>query len=94
MRGRLRAPPSKSATHRALNLALLAGSPMVIERPLRAEDTDLFLAALGVLGWRMEEGGAQLTLHPGQAPQQAEIYCGNAGTMLRFLTATSGHAAW
>ena len=36
-RGRLRVPSSKSLTHRYLNLALLSGAPVVIERPLYAE---------------------------------------------------------
>jgi 3-phosphoshikimate 1-carboxyvinyltransferase len=81
-------PPSKSATHRALNLALLAGRPIAIERPLVAEDTELFLTALGVLGWRVERSGDVARLTPGQAPASAELDCGNAGTMARFLTAS------
>jgi 3-phosphoshikimate 1-carboxyvinyltransferase len=88
-RGRLRVPSSKSLTHRYFNLALLSGSPLVIERPLFAEDTRLFLAALGRCGFQVEEVDDEVRLTPGPRPEgEAEIFCGNAGTMLRFLVAT------
>jgi 3-phosphoshikimate 1-carboxyvinyltransferase len=87
--GRLRVPSSKSLTHRWLNLALLSRRPMVVERPLLAEDTRLFLAALGRCGFRVEESGDDVRLEPGEPPAgEVEIFCGNAGTMLRFLVAT------
>lgn len=89
VRGRLRVPPSKSLTHRYFNLALLSGSPLVIERPLFAEDTRLFLAALGRCGLRVEEREDAVHLEPGAPPaDEVEIFCGNAGTMLRFLVAS------
>ncbi|HEX7184687.1 MAG TPA: 3-phosphoshikimate 1-carboxyvinyltransferase [Thermoanaerobaculia bacterium] len=88
-RGRLRVPSSKSLTHRYLNLALLARSPLVVEHPLLAEDTRLFLAALGRCGFEVEEEGERVRLEPGPRPEgETEILCGNAGTMLRFLVAT------
>jgi 3-phosphoshikimate 1-carboxyvinyltransferase len=87
--GRLRVPSSKSLTHRWLNLALLSRRPMVVERPLLAEDTRLFLAALERCGFRVEESGDDVRLEPGEAPAgEVEVFCGNAGTMLRFLVAT------
>ncbi len=89
VRGRLRVPPSKSVTHRYFNLALLSGAPLVIERPLLAEDTRLFLAALGRCGLEVEESPEEVRLEPGTPPAgEVEIFCGNAGTMLRFLVAT------
>ncbi|HKI03556.1 MAG TPA: 3-phosphoshikimate 1-carboxyvinyltransferase [Thermoanaerobaculia bacterium] len=88
-RGRVRVPPSKSLTHRYFNLALLSGSPLVIERPLFAEDTRLFLAGLASSGFQVEEGEDEVRLTPGRTPEgEVEIFCGNAGTMLRFLVAT------
>ncbi|HSU85026.1 MAG TPA: 3-phosphoshikimate 1-carboxyvinyltransferase [Thermoanaerobaculia bacterium] len=88
-RGRLRVPSSKSLTHRYLNLALLSGAPVVIERPLFAEDTRLFLAALGRCGFQVAEEGDDVRLIPAERPAgEVEIFCGNAGTMLRFLVAT------
>ena len=87
--GRVRIPPSKSVTHRYLNLALLARQPLRIERPLFAEDTRLFLAALGRLGLRVEEGLGEVRLEPADPPSgEVEVFCGNAGTMLRFLVAS------
>lgn len=89
VRGRLRVPSSKSLTHRYFNLALLSGAPVVVERPLFAEDTRLFLAALGACGFRVEEAGEDVVLTPAGRPEgEVEIFCGNAGTMLRFLVAT------
>jgi 3-phosphoshikimate 1-carboxyvinyltransferase len=98
-RGRVAPPPSKSVTHRYLNLGLLAGAQaragsgggaaLVVERPLDAEDTRLFLAALPSLGFDVEASPGAVRLAPRGAggPLEAEIFCGNAGTMLRFLTA-------
>ncbi len=87
--GRVRVPPSKSVTHRYLNLALLARQPLTIERPLFAEDTRLFLAALGRLGFRVEEGLEEARLELADPPSgEVEVFCGNAGTMLRFLVAS------
>lgn len=90
--GRLRPPSSKSLTHRALALALLARERTVVRRPLRAEDTELFLAALATLGCRCEPLGAGVDdgveiLPPAAIPSAAELFCGNAGTMFRFLVA-------
>ena len=87
--GRLRVPSSKSLSHRWLNLALLSRRPMVVERPLVAEDIHLFLAALGRCGFRVEERGDDVHLEPVEQPAgEVEVFCGNAGTMLRFLVAT------
>lgn len=86
--GRLRPPSSKSLTHRALALALLARQRTIVARPLAAEDTELFLAALGVLGFSREGDEAGLALvPPTHLPAAAELFCGNAGTMFRFLVA-------
>lgn len=88
-RGRVVPPPSKSVTHRYLNLALLSGLPAVVRRPLWAEDTRLFLALLGALGWGVEEEGETVRLAPpDRAVEAAELFCGNAGTLFRFATAS------
>jgi len=91
-RGRVRVPSSKSLTHRYLNLALLARRPLTVERPLLADDTRLFLAALAQCGWSVEEGPEEVRLAPPPPPPPPpparEIFCGNAGTMLRFLIAS------
>ena len=90
VRGALRVPPSKSFTHRYLNLALLSGSPVVIENPLVAEDTELFVAVLRRCGFDAREFPGELRLEPGTVASQEhiELDCGNCGTMLRFLVAS------
>ncbi len=86
--GRVRPPSSKSLTHRALALALLSRQATILRRPLAAEDTELFLAALAALGWRCERAVDSVELRPPAAiPATAELFCGNAGTMFRFLVA-------
>ena len=85
--GRVQPPPSKSITQRVFNLSLLARRPIEITRPLMAEDTDLFAAALESLGFRCERQQERIALYPGRPASGAQIWCGNNGTMLRFLTA-------
>ncbi len=93
-RGRLTPPPSKSLSHRAFNLALLAAGPVVIERPLEAEDTQHFMAALRSLGQGVEEvrgaGGdlSEVRFTAAPLPPAADVHCGAAGTLYRFLVAT------
>ncbi len=88
--GRVRPPSSKSLTHRAFALALLSRARTVIRRPLQADDTELFLAALRSLGWSCEHAGTDLILTPAESyPAEATLLCGNAGTMFRFLVAVA-----
>jgi 3-phosphoshikimate 1-carboxyvinyltransferase len=87
--GRLRVPSSKSLTHRYFNLAVLGRAPITVEHPLVAEDTRLFLEALAKMGFRVAEEEGAVRLEPAAPPAgETEIFCGNAGTMLRFLVAT------
>ncbi len=88
-RGTLRVPPSKSVSHRQLNLALLGGQRTRVRHPLEAEDIVHFRGALEVLGYRVEPGEGTLNLKPpAERSTEGTIYCGNAGTLFRFLTAT------
>ncbi len=83
--GRLRPPASKSLTQRFLNLALLSTGRTELVRPLIAEDTSLFLAALERIGMSIESGPSQITFEPQGGRDECELRCGNNGTMLRFL---------
>ena len=88
-RGAVVVPPSKSVSHRYLNLALLARQPIAIERLLDADDIRHFRGALAALGFCVRASGDALAIDPpAEAPRAAEIQCGNAGTLYRFLTAT------
>lgn len=84
------APPgSKSLTNRALVIAALADSPSRLRRPLRARDTLLMSAALRSLGVRIEHAGGagevDWAVTPGPLRGPADVDCGLAGTIMRFL---------
>ena len=86
--GSVEVPPSKSLTQRFLNLALLARQPVVLVGPLRSDDTELFAEALSRAGHEVSLDDDAMGLRPGAIPDSGDLYCGNNGTMLRFLTAS------
>ncbi|MGH8775363.1 MAG: 3-phosphoshikimate 1-carboxyvinyltransferase [Jiangellaceae bacterium] len=78
-------PGSKSMTNRALILAALADSPSLIRRPLRARDTLLMTGALRALGVTIDDDGDNWRVTPGRLAGPADVDCGLAGTVMRFL---------
>lgn len=85
--GRVRVPGSKSMTQRYFNLALVGARPLEVRHPLRSEDPELFLAALAAAGFGVEQRAHSVALTPGERPAAGDVFCGNGGTMFRFLTA-------
>jgi 3-phosphoshikimate 1-carboxyvinyltransferase len=85
--GRLRVPASKSLTQRYFDLALVGRRRLTVRHPLRSEDPELFLGALAQVGFRLEERPDEVEIVPGEVAAGGEIFCGNGGTMFRFLTA-------
>ncbi|GDY31275.1 3-phosphoshikimate 1-carboxyvinyltransferase 1 [Gandjariella thermophila] len=86
VRARVTVPGSKSLTNRALLLAALAERPSTLFAPLRSRDTLLMAAALRALGVGLtdgEDGSWQVVPAPLRAP--AEVDCGLAGTVMRFV---------
>ncbi|HEY0002262.1 MAG TPA: 3-phosphoshikimate 1-carboxyvinyltransferase [Actinoplanes sp.] len=82
----VRLPGSKSMTARALVLAALAGESGVVERPLRARDTQLMAAGLTALGSTVDTSSAERwTVEPGPLRGPARVDVGLAGTIMRFL---------
>ena len=87
------APPgSKSLTNRALVLAALAQGQTTLTGALFADDTRVMLDGLARLGFDVTADEAARTVRitgaAGQVPATgAELFCGNSGTTLRFLTA-------
>jgi 3-phosphoshikimate 1-carboxyvinyltransferase len=83
-------PGSKSQTNRALVLAALAaaqeqGTP-TISGALRSRDTDLMIGALRTLGFDVDGDGSDLTVSGRVSPEpMAQVDCGLAGTVLRFV---------
>ncbi len=91
-------PGSKSITNRVLLVAALADGTSILRGVLVAEDTRLMVSALGKLGIvvTLDETDcvAEVTGCRGRLPnEEADIFCGNAGTVMRFCTALTalGH---
>src|SRR3954462_13705804 len=94
-------PGSKSLTNRALVLAALSDGVCELTNVLFADDTRVMLDGLAKLGFKLEidEANHIVRVHGrgGEIPSQtAELFCGNSGTTIRFLTAlaTLGHGTF
>ncbi|MCH7650400.1 MAG: 3-phosphoshikimate 1-carboxyvinyltransferase, partial [Nitrospinae bacterium] len=89
VRAAVAAPPSKSYTNRAYIVAALADGEVRLENPLFSDDTRTMRKALLQFGVPVvEEEGATVVQGQGgrlQLPGE-EIFVGNAGTTMRFLT--------
>ncbi|CAB4934207.1 unannotated protein [freshwater metagenome] len=89
-------PGSKSLTNRALVLAAIADGPSVVRRPLRSRDTLLMAAALTSLGTRIEDtdgrGAGDWAVTPQAWDRDADVDCGLAGTVMRFVPPVAGLA--
>lgn len=85
--GDLLIPGSKSLTNRVLILSALADGPSVLTRPLGSRDTTLMIGALTALGATVERDGIQWTVTPSAwtGLEPADIDCGLAGTVMRFV---------
>ena len=89
-------PGSKSITNRALVLAGLASGTSTLRHALvEADDTARMIAALGLLGARVDREGADILHVSGVGgrwnPTSREVHLdlGNAGTATRFLAAAA-----
>jgi 3-phosphoshikimate 1-carboxyvinyltransferase len=78
-------PGSKSLANRALVLAAIADGPSVVRRALRSRDTSLMAAALTSLGADVDTTGEDWAVTPGVFDRDADVDCGLAGTVLRFV---------
>jgi 3-phosphoshikimate 1-carboxyvinyltransferase len=78
-------PGSKSITNRALLLAALSDGPSVLRQPLASRDTLLMAAALRALGTSVTEDDGTWHVAPKALRGPAEVDCGLAGTVMRFV---------
>jgi 3-phosphoshikimate 1-carboxyvinyltransferase len=78
-------PGSKSVTNRALLLAALADAPSIVRGLLVARDTTLMIDALRALGCGITADGQAATVTPAQLRGPADVDCGLAGTVMRFV---------
>lgn len=90
--GSIRPPGSKSITNRALPCAALASGTSTLQGVLHSDDTKVMIESLQRLGIRVTAGhdANELVVHGcgGSIPaQEAELFIGNSGTTVRFLTA-------
>jgi 3-phosphoshikimate 1-carboxyvinyltransferase len=89
----LTAPPSKSATQRALIAASLARGVSRLVRPLLADDGACLVTALRSVGLGVTLSGSgpstvvEVDATREVAPPGSPLQVGNAGTAMRFLTA-------
>jgi 3-phosphoshikimate 1-carboxyvinyltransferase len=94
----VRIPGSKSLTNRALLVAGLAHGTSRLNNVLLADDTQYMIDALRTLGVSVQvEADGFLAIVKGcggHLPHgEADIYCGNAGTVMRFVMAACATAA-
>ena len=84
--GTLPASPSKSYTHRAMTLALLANGSSRLSRPLLSGDTLATLAAIQTFGATAERSGEDLIVNGGtlHCPDDV-IDTANSGTTIRIM---------
>ncbi len=85
--GTVRAPPSKSYTHRAFLLAALSGGPCRVDRPLLSEDTEATLAGLEALGATVSRSHEVIRIAcPRLLVPAKAIDARNSGTTLRLMS--------
>ena len=86
-------PGSKSLTNRLLVLAALAEGPGVLRGALRSRDSDLMVAGLRALGVGVDVDGSTVRVTPAALRGDADVDCGLAGTVMRFLPPVAALAA-
>lgn len=86
-------PGSKSITNRALLLAALADGPSTVWRPLRSRDSQLMADALRALGTTITDEADNWQVSPAPLRGPAEVDCGLAGTVMRFVPPAAALAA-
>jgi len=99
VRAEVSVPGSKSLTNRELVLAALADGPSRLLSPLHSDDSARMIDALRALGATIEAApgdgrfGPDLVVTPiGDAVADAVVDCGQAGTVMRFVTPLAGLA--
>ncbi|MEN1681866.1 MAG: 3-phosphoshikimate 1-carboxyvinyltransferase [Planctomycetota bacterium] len=89
--GAIRPPGSKSITNRALLCAALADGESTLSGALKSDDTHAMVDGLSRLGFDVAstgEAGLRVGGRGGRTPAaEADLFVGNSGTTVRFLTA-------
>jgi 3-phosphoshikimate 1-carboxyvinyltransferase len=92
LRGEVKAPPSKSYTHRAVTAALLSEGYSTVLNPLRSRDTEATINAARLFGAAVEEDKDRLAVRGRSRPLTPSnvIDAMNSGTTLRIMTSVAG----
>ena len=86
--GKIVAPSSKSYTIRGLMSAALAQGESEIMHPLSSDDTGAAVNVLRQLGVRVQRQGDLCLVNGGDFSEpDADLFCGESATTLRFMTA-------
>ena len=93
----IRPPGSKSLTNRALPIAAMAKGQSLLQGALQSDDTQVMIQSLIRLGipveHNLETNTVRIDGQQGQVPVgSADLFIGNSGTTIRFLTALLGFA--
>lgn len=83
--GEIRIPGSKSLTNREIFLSAIASGVSVLKKPLISRDSELMLNAIKQFGAEVDIKQDQISISPAGFHSKAEIYCGLAGTVMRFV---------
>ncbi len=86
IKGKIKAPPSKSMTQRVIATATLAEGQTVIINPSGCDDS---LAAMGIaeaLGAKVEPAGNQLRITGGGQIKDTSLNCGESGLAIRMFS--------
>ena len=88
LRGRVRAPTSKSYTIRGLMCAALAKGESEIIYPLSSDDTEATVNVLRKVGTRVHQKGERWQVKGGDFHEpDTDLFCGESAATLRFMTA-------
>ncbi|MEZ5976948.1 MAG: hypothetical protein R3F34_01850 [Planctomycetota bacterium] len=90
----LELPGSKSEANRVLVVAALSGRRVVVHGATPCDDVRRLVDGLATLGYEAhfldeERGTVHVGPRRGDAPSSGEVFCGNAGTALRFLVSVA-----
>ncbi|MGP8159176.1 MAG: 3-phosphoshikimate 1-carboxyvinyltransferase [Thermoplasmata archaeon] len=93
--GAVRAPPSKSYTHRALVVGHLAARPFRVRHPLDSDDTRATADAVSRLGTAVSRAREVWHVNPPVDRQRRTpilVQCHESGTTLRFVSALAARS--
>lgn len=94
LEGEVKAPPSKSYTHRAVAAALLTPGVSTINNPLYSRDTEATINAARLFGAELRLQKDSITLQGVDQPRTPDnvVDAMNSGTTLRIMTCIAGLA--